>query len=163
MTQKAGRPSASEDCHLETLEEEATHVTDECRMILPGVQAILGFQLIAVFNERFGRFSEAEQLLHLAAFLLVMSAMGLIMAPAALHRQAERGRVTRRFVNLASTLLTLAMVPFMLGVSFDTYLVALLVSAQTNTSLLVAVGTLIVLGGLWFGLPAYCRSRNQPR
>ena len=35
--------------------------------------------------------------------------MGLLMAPAAYHRQAERGRVTRRFVNLASIMLSLAL------------------------------------------------------
>ena len=29
----------------ESLEEEATHATDEARMLLPGVQAVLGFQL----------------------------------------------------------------------------------------------------------------------
>ncbi|TAJ97366.1 MAG: hypothetical protein EPO10_22960 [Reyranella sp.] len=39
--------------HRESLEEEATHATDEARMVLPGVQAIMGFQLIAVFNQRF--------------------------------------------------------------------------------------------------------------
>jgi hypothetical protein len=52
--------------HRETLEEEATHVTDEARMVLPGVQAVLGFQLIAVFNQRFQELSAGEQLLHLA-------------------------------------------------------------------------------------------------
>jgi hypothetical protein len=57
--------------HRETLEEEATHVTDEARMVLPGVQAVLGFQLIAVFNQRFQELSAGEQLLHLIAFLLM--------------------------------------------------------------------------------------------
>ena len=32
-----------EEVHRESLEEEATHATDEARMVLPGVQAILGF------------------------------------------------------------------------------------------------------------------------
>ena len=63
--------------HRETLEEEATHVTDEARMVLPGVQAVLGFQLIAVFNQRFQELSAGEQLLHLAAFLLMALAMGI--------------------------------------------------------------------------------------
>ena len=97
--------------HRETLEEEATHVTDEARMVLPGVQAVLGFQLIAVFNQRFEELSAGEQLLHLAAFLLMALAMGLLMTPAAYHRQVERGRVSRRFIDLSSTLLTLAMLP----------------------------------------------------
>jgi hypothetical protein len=33
-----------EDVHRESLDEEATHATDEARMVLPGVEAILGFQ-----------------------------------------------------------------------------------------------------------------------
>lgn len=81
--------------HHETLEEESTHVTDEARMLLPGVQAVLGFQLVAVFNQRFQELSAGEQLIHLAAFLLMALAMGLVMAPAAYHRQVERGSVTR--------------------------------------------------------------------
>ena len=79
--------------HRETLEEEATHVTDEARMVLPGVQAVLGFQLIAVFNQRFQELSAGEQLLHLAAFLLMALAMGMVMTPGAYHRQVERGRL----------------------------------------------------------------------
>ena len=61
-------------------------------MLLPGVQAVLGFQLVAVTNQRFVLFTSVEQALYLAAFLLLALAMGLIMAPAAYHRQAERGR-----------------------------------------------------------------------
>jgi Family of unknown function (DUF6328) len=76
---------------MESLEEEATHATDEARMVLPGVQAILGFQLIAVFNQRFQELSEGRQILHISAFVLLAAAMGLIMTPAAYHRQAERG------------------------------------------------------------------------
>jgi hypothetical protein len=34
--------SAEKQVHRETLEEEATHATDEARMLLPGVQAVLG-------------------------------------------------------------------------------------------------------------------------
>ena len=45
--------SAQEQVHRESLEEEATHATDEARMLLPGVQAVLGFQLVAVTNQRF--------------------------------------------------------------------------------------------------------------
>ncbi|MEA2808042.1 MAG: hypothetical protein QOJ17_2183, partial [Rhodospirillaceae bacterium] len=52
--------------HRETLEEEATHATDEARMVLPGVQAVLGFQLVAVTNQRFVLFTPVEQALYLA-------------------------------------------------------------------------------------------------
>ena len=95
--------------HRETLEEEATHVTDEARMVLPGVQAVLGFQLVAVFNQRFQEFVQRpSNACTSSAFLLVALAMGLMMTPAAYHRQVERGRVSRRFINLSSNLLTFA-------------------------------------------------------
>ena len=144
-----------------TLEEEATHVTDEARMVLPGVQAVLGFQLVAVFNQRFESFSEIEQLMHLAAFLLMALAMGLVMLPAAYHRQVERGCVSRRFVNLSSTVLTVAMVPLIVGVSLDTFLIARLITHHLAASAAVAAATASVLTGLWFVFPALCR-RPKP-
>jgi hypothetical protein len=79
----------------ESLEEEATHATDEARMVLPGVQAILEFQLVAVFNQRFSELSEGRQVVYLVAFMFLATAMGLIMTPAAYHRQAERGDASR--------------------------------------------------------------------
>src|ERR1700722_20602945 len=94
--------SAQEEIHRESLEEEATHATDEARMVLPGVQAVLGFQLVAVFNQRFELFSPAEQVVHLTAFLLVALGMGLLMTRAANHRQVRRDRGSGRFGRLGS-------------------------------------------------------------
>jgi hypothetical protein len=141
------------ELHRETLEEASTHVGGEARMLLPGVQTILGFQLMAVFNTRFEQFSHGEQVLHFAAFLLVALTMGLLMAPAAFHRQAEPRLVTSRFVRLSSMLLTLGMVPFTVGVCLDTYLVGIMILRDGTLALATAVGMLIVLTGLWFGLP----------
>jgi hypothetical protein len=140
--------------HLETLEEEATHVTDEARMVLPGVQAILGFQLMAVFNQRFEQLAGDKQLLHLAAFLLTALAMGLLMAPAAYHRIAERGCVSRRFVAMGSALLCASLVPLLIGVSFDAYIVAGMILPTTGYPLVVGLAVLLLLSVLWFGLPA---------
>jgi len=149
--------NAQEQVHRETLEQEATHATDEARMVLPGVQAVLGFQLVAVFNQRFELFSPTEQILHLGAFLLVALAMGLMMTPAAYHRQAERGVVTRRFVDLTSALLTAAMVPLIAGISIDAYLIARLILAERMAAASVAGGVAVVLASLWYALPAFCR------
>jgi hypothetical protein len=45
-----------------SLAEAVTHLLEECRMILPGVQALFGFQLIAVFDSSFAeRLSPLEQ------------------------------------------------------------------------------------------------------
>ncbi|HYD04121.1 MAG TPA: DUF6328 family protein, partial [Reyranella sp.] len=92
------------EIHHQTVEEASTQVGGEARMLLPGVQAFMGFQLMAVFNQRFEEFSAGEQATHFVAFLLVTLTMGLLMAPAAYHRQAERCMVTERFIKMSSTL-----------------------------------------------------------
>jgi len=86
-----------------SLDDAATHLLEECRMVLPGIQALFGFQLIAVFNQGFGeKLSHAQQLVHLAAIVLTTLAMALVMTPAALHRQAEPTSVSERFLWIAS-------------------------------------------------------------
>ena len=50
------------------LPEAVTHLLEECRMVLPGLQALLGFQFIAIFNAGFSeKLTPTEQRLHLFA------------------------------------------------------------------------------------------------
>jgi hypothetical protein len=149
------------EIHHQTLEEASTQVGGEARMLLPGVQTLMGFQLMAVFNQRFEQFSSAEQLTHFVAFLLVTLTMGLLMAPAAYHRQAERCMVTERFVKMSSALLTIAMVPFTVGVCLDTYLIGRLILKDVTMASLAALGILVVLVGLWFVLPVAARPSQR--
>ena len=68
--------------------EAVTLLLEECRMVLPGIQALFGFQLISVFNSTFREhLSAGEQYLHLCSIGFVAIAVALVMAPAALHRQ----------------------------------------------------------------------------
>jgi hypothetical protein len=90
-------------------------------MVLPGIQALFGFQLIAVFNERFKELTEDEQLIHFSATILVTIAIALIMTPAAYHRLAEQTTISKFFVWLASWLIAAAMVPLMLGLTLEVH------------------------------------------
>ena len=81
-------------------------ILDEARMVLPGIQALFGFQLIAVFTEGFRRLADVERLAHLGSLLLVTIAIALIMTPAAYDRIVGEPRVSRRFITLASRLIT---------------------------------------------------------
>ena len=85
---------------------------------------MFGFQLIAIFNSRFNELKSEEKILHLGALVMLAVAIALIMTPAAYHRIAERGIVSRRFVVIASRLLEMAMLPLMLGLSADLFVVA---------------------------------------
>jgi hypothetical protein len=152
---------ASREVHHQTLDEVATHVGSEARMFLPGAQTFLGFQLIAVFNQRFEQFTHTEQALHFVAFLLVALTMGLLMTPAAYSRQAEPHTVTKRFVTLSSRLLTLSMIPFTAGVCLETYLIGRMILEAVMPAAVAATGMLLVLTGLWFVLPAMARRHRS--
>ena len=99
------------DARPASLEEETRTVIEEARMVLPGIQAFFGFQLIAVFNSRFQDLTHTEQVLHLVALLMLAVSIALIMTPAAYHRIAVRGMVSRHFIELASRFLEYSWIP----------------------------------------------------
>src|SRR4051812_23741851 len=94
--------TVSKESAQESLSTQADHVLEEARMMLPGAQALFGFQLIAVFNQRFEALSELQQHLHLGALFAVAVAIALIMTPAIYHRQTEPHEVSRTFLALAT-------------------------------------------------------------
>jgi len=71
------------------LTDAARYVFEECRMVLPGIQALFGFPMISVFNPGFAqKLTLTQQKLHGVAIAFVVVAIGL-MAPAPLHRRAD--------------------------------------------------------------------------
>jgi len=145
-----------------SLEEETRTVIEEARMVLPGIQAFFGFQLIAVFNNRFQELTHTEQVLHLIALLLLAVSIALIMTPAAYHRIAERGMVSRHFVELASRFLECAMFPLMLSIALDLFLLTRLILKNSALSAVVAVAAIMMFFGLWYLFP-WTQSRRAKR
>ena len=135
------------------LSKAAEYLLEECRMVLPGIQALFGFQLVAVFNSAFEqKLSVSEQRLHLVAIALVAIAVAIIMTPAALHRQKGPYEVTDSFVRVSSRLLLWSMAPLALSISVDFYLVARVITRERLVSLLgVALFAFFLI--LWFVLP----------
>jgi hypothetical protein len=139
------------------LVDAASQLLDECRMVLPGIQALFGFQLIAFFNQGFDRLTPAEQALHLCATLCVALAAGLVMTPAALQRQAEPTTVSRRFIGTASKLLLASMIPLSLGICADVYLVSRMVLKHAAPAVAIAAGLFVVLVVFWLVFPRLWR------
>lgn len=140
-----------------SLADAASRLLDECRMVLPGIQALFGFQLIAVFNDRFKHdLPHQLQVLHIIAIFLVGVSVGLIMTPAAYHRQITPQRVTETFLRISSRLLLISMVPLLIAISSDLYVVSFLVVERTFAAWLTGA-IFIVLAGLWFLLPRTVR------
>ena len=131
-------------------------------MVLPGIQALFGFQLIAVFNQGFSeKLSVGEQQLHLVSIILVMIAVALVMAPAALHRELEPLSVSARFVRIASGLLLLSMLPLAISLSLDLYLIARVILNSKKWGLCFAAFLFTLFLILWLGLPLKERHRRR--
>jgi len=141
--------------------QAAEVLLEECRMVLPGIQGLFGFQLVAVFSAHFHeQLSHAEQLLHLLAIALISLAIALVMAPAATHRQSDPCEVTIQFIRLGSRLLLWSMAPLALGLCIDFYLVARVIS---GSALLAwsAAGLFAVFAWFWYFLPRRFSRRNR--
>jgi hypothetical protein len=150
----------------EDLTDAVTHVLEEGRMLLPGIQATFGFQLIAVFQDVFHNDLEpAQQRLHMMAMAMIAVAMALVLAPAAYRRQAEPDTLTRRFITYASWLLTAGMALLMTAICMDFYLLARVSGIVHGTALGSAGGLFAVFLTLWFIVPwsvrAACHGRDH--
>ncbi len=154
--------AAADEVEQESLKDEITNLIDEARMVLPGIQALFGFQLIAVFNDGFKNLEPAWQYTHLAAISLVTAAVVLIMTPAAYHRFAERGVASRRFSELGSMLIAMAMVPFAVGMSLDLMLIADIVTQSKAAATVTLVVALAAFLTAWFVFP-FCARRHRGR
>lgn len=129
-------------------------------MVLPGLQALFGFQLIAIFSPPFAQIPDWHQFLHLGALGLVVLSIALIMAPAAYHRIAERGRLSRHFLNLTSRFMTLAMLPLMLAIPVEVFVVSSQVTDRAGINVAMACFVLLLYTGLWFVFP-WLRARSR--
>jgi len=151
MNRKTSKQGASKDLPLD---KAATLVLDESRMILPGIQALFGFQLIAVFNDAFTeKLSVFEQRLHLLAIAFNVITTIIIMTQAAFHRQTSTKEVANEFIHIASRLLLLSMYPLAAGVCLEFYLISRMILNNVLLSLVFAVGLFSLFLLLWVGLP----------
>lgn len=130
-------------------------------MIVPGVQALLGFQLISVFNTVFlNQLGRGDHIVHFGAICATATAMGLVIAPAAFHRQAESGMISTRLVRIGSRFLEGALLALSIGVGLDAHLIGVLVFGSELAGACAGSAIAIFLVSVWFVYPrAVRRSR----
>src|SRR5215210_2788662 len=137
----------------EELSEAVSHLLEECRMVLPGVQALFGFQLVAVFNQRFAELPFSDQVLHLVAVAFVALSAALVMTPAAFHREVEPHSVSERMLKISTWLLLASMACLALGIAGDFFIIAFLVLEDRVLPAVVAISLFAALVLLWFVFP----------
>jgi hypothetical protein len=143
------------------LATKVEHMLTEARVIIPGAQALIGFQLTVTMTRAFEQLPPSSKLIHILALGCVVLAVILLMAPAALHRIAFGGEDAPEFLRLGSMFVIAAPLPLALGIALDVQVACgrALDSAAGATSL--AAFSLIALVGLWYAYPLWRRRQLQ--
>jgi Family of unknown function (DUF6328) len=161
QTQRA-KAAARKD-EVTPLPQQIEYMLIEARTILPGVQAMLGFQLIVVLATGFDELPDYARWLHLAALGLVALSIVLLMAPAAYHRIVYRGEDSERFLRLGSCFVFSATIPLALGLAADSTVA--IERMLHDTALALACGTAVLLGlvAVWHVVPIWLRLQQRSR
>jgi hypothetical protein len=133
----------------------------EARLIIPGAQALLGFQFIAMLTSGFDRLPPSVKAVHALALCLVALNVILLMTPAALHRLSFNGEDSRTFLRMGSALVIAAPGFLAAGIAAETFVVLHKVSGNASWAALAALASFVALTGLWYAIPAWLRTRLQ--
>jgi magnesium-transporting ATPase (P-type) len=132
----------------------------EARVIIPGCQALLGFQLIAMLTHAFDELPFDAKITHAAGLCAVAIAMILLMTPAALHREAFGGNDSETFLRLGSRFVIAASLPLALGIAADVYVVFLTITHAVALSVAASVALLLAMLLLWYLYPIWLRAKR---
>ena len=142
------------------VETRVEHMLTEARVLLPGVQAMFGFQLAVLLTETFTKLPPLSKEIHAAALLLTALAMILLMAPAAFHRITYQGESTEGFHALGSALILAAAVPLALGIVCEMYVAVTKALDVPSLGAAAAAAAAAILLGLWLCVPLLLRARG---
>ena len=136
-----------------SVKDRIDHVLTEARTVLPGAQALLGFQFITMLSEAFEGLPPSSQYIHFGSLLCIALSTVLLLTPAAYHRIVEGGEDTEAFHRFASRILLVATVPLALGIAGDFFVVIRKLTSNFSLGFVGALLVLVFCYGLWFALP----------
>ena len=141
----------------QSLETRIVDVMTEIRVILPGAQALFGFQVTAVLTEEFGRLPAASRDVHLASIALVALAVIMLIAPVAYHRIAAEGNPEEGVLAYAVRMMIPAEGLIALGLVGDAYVTVRLISDSEAIAVGVTIVALVGFASLLYGVPLIAR------
>jgi hypothetical protein len=133
----------------------------EARVVLPGAQALFGFQLAIVLTQTFGQLPTASIVVHAASLFLVALAVMMLIAPAPYHRIVYAGEDTEDMYRVGSALVTGATLPLGLGLAGDIYVVIAKISGSFAIGSFIAGLAFVFLTGLWYLYPIIVARRGK--
>jgi hypothetical protein len=160
LRQKGGKEANMKDEPI-PLAKKIDQMLTEARVILPGAQALLGFQLAVVLTEAFEKLPGSSKMTHAAALGLVAICTILLMTPAAYHRIVYGGEESAEFLKLGSRFVMAATIALALGLTVDVYVVIAKISGSAGAGVAAALLSIAMLVGLWHVSPWYLRGQRE--
>jgi Family of unknown function (DUF6328) len=139
------------------LETRIEQLLTEARVIIPGAQALFGFQILVMLTSGFDRLPQSSKLIHLAALILVAANMVLLITPAALHRLTFKGEDSAPFLHIGSGIVVVAPAFLAAGISAENYVVFAKVLGNESHSAIGAVATFLIIMTCWYVVPLLMR------
>ena len=163
LRQNRRRPKSEAESESEPESERQTPLTSkieqmltEARVIIPGAQALLGFQLVATLTKAFDELPALFKYIHCAGLCAVALSVVLLMTPAAIHRIGFGGEDDPLFFRIGSRLVVAGSIPLAAGIAADVAVVFFKATESTNVATSAGVAALVVLLGFWLLFPFYC-------
>jgi len=144
-----------------SLKSRIEQMLTEARVIIPGAQALLGFQLIAVLTRAFNELPSAFKYVHCIGLSAVTLSVILLMTPAALHRIGFRGEDDPAFFALGSRFVVAGSVPLAVGIAAAVAVVFFQAVGSESAAVAAGLVSLLALLGFWLGYPFWRPSRSR--
>ena len=151
------RKPMQEPARATALPQRIEQMLTEARIIVPGVQALFGFQFTMTLTRAFEQLPYTSKLIYVVALCCVAVAVILLMTPAALHRITYGGEDTPEFFRLGSAFVIAAPAPLAVAIGGDLYVAIARASESTELGVALSVIAFAALAGLWYALPLALR------
>jgi hypothetical protein len=143
------------------LSTKTDQLLTEARLIIPGAQALFGFQFIAMLTMGFDRLPEHAKLGHALALCLIALNIILLMTPAALHRLTFGGEDSSSFLRIGSAFVIAAPLFLAGGIALEAYVVMQKTYENEGWAATGGGACFLALLVLWYALPLALRYRTR--
>lgn len=160
---RGGRRNGMTEENIKTsVHDKIRQVLTEARVILPGNQALLGFQFAVTLQQGFHDLPFSLKVVHLGSLSLIATSTILLLTPAAYHRIVEQGEETESFYRVANNFVVSSLPPMAAGICGDFFVVAYKTTERWGVSLAASLLMMSLFCGLWFGYTLFRRASGDP-
>jgi hypothetical protein len=147
---------------MASAEDRCKTALDETRTLMLGAQVLLGFQLNAIFQDRFAHLPALHQDLWLGTLVAMIVSLAIFLSPVPYDRLTGDREPTERFDAYVTLATAIGLFPFALSLGVKLYVAAWAAEVRDLALAIGAIGTLAALYW-WYGIGGWRRMQRPKR